>query len=698
MSPMTTFKGVRATGSTSSDSNAIPNGSEESSRKARARIAVLGNPNTGKTTLFNRLCGLRAHTANFPGITVDARVGRCLLERSGDTTFECTEVACDLVDLPGVYQLSLDLPETDLCRKFLGGEIESEDAVSAALVVVDATNLARNLRLVAEVRAAGHPVVVALNMIDLAQRRGLSIDSERLSGFVGGPVVSVCAKTGEGVQELRRALVGILDGVEINEPIQPIPEVANLRSLIQWADEVVTQSVGGDSAVGAATDTFTDRLDAAFTHPILGILLFGLVMGGLFSSIFWVASFPMDLMGWAFDFLTAKVASVLPAGAVNDLLSDGIIRGVGSVVVFLPQICLLFFLISILEDTGYLARAAFVMDRLLCRFGLPGQAFIPLLSSHACAIPGIMATKLIPDPKDRLATILVAPFMSCSARIPVYVLLTAILFGDQPLLAGFAFFGCYVLGAVMAMISALIARRTILPGRSRPMVLELPTYKMPSIRTAVYTTIDRATVFLKNAGTMILAICVVLWWLSAYPKVDPPAEVVTMRASAEAIQYSNPDEAAKILEQADRLEASNAQANSFIGRLGHFVEPVFKPVGYDWKLSVGVLSSFAAREVFVSTMGILISGTDEVDVEDSGFLHRFSEAPRDDGTPLFTTATSASLLVFYVLAMQCMPTMIVVKREVGSWKWVGLQWIYMSGMAYLFALAMYHGIRLISVS
>lgn len=696
MSPMTTFKAARATGSSSSDSNAMLDGSEESSKGAR--IAVLGNPNTGKTTLFNRLCGLRAHTANFPGITVDARVGRCLLARSGDTTCEGTAVECNLVDLPGVYQLSLDLPETDLCRKFLGGEIESEDGVAAALIVVDATNLARNLRLVAEVREAGHPVVVALNMIDLAQRRGLSIDSKKLSGFIGGPVVSVCAKTGEGVEELRAALVGSLAGETGVEPDRPIPEALNLRGLIQWADEVVTESVGGDSAVGDATDSLVDRLDAAFTHPILGILLFGLVMGGLFSTIFWVATFPMNLMGWFFDSLAVEVAKILPAGAVNDLLADGIIRGVGSVVVFLPQICLLFFLISILEDTGYLARAAFVMDRLLCRFGLPGQAFIPLLSSHACAIPGIMATKLIPDRNDRLATILVAPFMSCSARMPIYILLTAILFGTQPLLAGFAFFGCYVLGAVMAMISALIARRTILPGRSRPMVLELPTYKMPLIRSAVYTTIDRATVFLKNAGTMILAICVVLWWLSAYPKVDPPAEVMTMRASAETIQYSNPDESSKILEQADRLEALNAQAHSFIARLGHFVEPVFEPVGYDWKLSVGVLSSFAAREVFVSTMGILISGSDEVDVEDSGFLDRFSKSSRDDGSPVFTTATSASLLVFYVLAMQCMPTMVMVKRETGSWKWVGLQWIYMSGMAYLFALAMYHGLHLMGVS
>ena len=668
-----------------------------SSNNKRLRIALLGNPNTGKTTLFNRLCGLHAHTANFPGITVDARKGQCVIESGGvkDGLGGCR---CEIVDLPGIYLLSLNLPEVDLCRKYLSGEIESDRELSAALVVVDATNLARNLRLVAEVRAAGHPVVVALNMIDIAQRRGLTIDAEKLAKFVGAPVVSVCAKSGLGVDELRRVMRRVLLEGECDEPIDVIPDSSDIRGLVDWADRVVSASVGGGAAIGEATDSFTDRLDAAFTHPVLGIVVFGMVMGALFSTIFWLASFPMNLMSWVFDFLAASVGSILPAGPVHDLLADGIITGVGSVVVFLPQIFLLFLFISILEDTGYLARAAFVMDRFLCRFGLPGQAFIPLLSSHACAIPGIMATKLIPDRKDRLATILVAPFMTCSARVPVYVILIAIMFGDRPFLGGLVFFGCYVLGALMAMISAFIARRTILPGKSRAMVLELPTYKIPSLRTALYTSLDRAVTFLRNAGTTILAICVVLWWLSAYPKVDAPPEAAALRTQAETIQYVNPTRFDELMSEADGVENSYAQAHSYIGKLGHFVEPVFRPIGFDWKISVGVLSSFAAREVFVSTMGILISGSDAVDVEDQGFQSRFKAAKRDDGSPVFNTASSASLLIFYVLAMQCLPTMIMTRKETGGWKWVAVQWFYMSGMAYLFSLVMYHGLLMLGVS
>ncbi len=662
----------------------------------KIRVALLGNPNTGKTTLFNRLCGLRARTANFPGITVDSRIGQCTLKSE---SADLPSRRCEIVDLPGIYQLSLDLQEVELCNKFLRGEFEGSEKLAVAMIVVDATNLSRNLKLVAEVRAAGHPLVVALNMIDIAQRKGLTIDADKVAKFIGAPVVAICAKNGAGTDELRQALLHSIEHGNDLDPSEHIPDINEKRAMAQWADRVVTESVGGDHAIGSGTDTVTDRLDAAFTHPILGILVFGLIMGSVFSSIFWFASIPMDFIDWFFGYLGSTVGGWLPPGDLADFVTDGIIAGVGSVVIFLPQICLLFFLISLLEDTGYLARAAFVMDRLLCRFGLPGQAFIPLLSSHACAIPGIMSTKLIPDPKDRLTTILVSPFMSCSARVPVYVLLTAMLFGDQPLLAGLAFFACYILGAVMAMISAFAIRRTLLPGRSRPMVLELPTYKMPSVRSAIYTTIDRSVVFLRNAGTTILAICMVLWWLNAYPRPSaPPAEVMTMRAEAAAIEIANPDQFAAMMDEADLLEAQDAQARSFIGRLGHLAEPVFRPIGYDWKLSVGVLTSFAAREVFVSTMGVLISGTDEMDVEDQGVLARIRSSKRDDGTPLFTKATSASLLVFFVLAMQCLPTLAVTKRETASWKWAGFQLAYMSILAYGLAFITYQGIHLLGVS
>jgi ferrous iron transport protein B len=365
----------------------------------------------------------------------------------------------------------------------------------------------------------------------------------------------------------------------------------------------------------------------------------------------------MDLIDSVFGYLASIASNILPEGAVHDFVVDGLIAGIAGTVVFLPQICLLFFLISLLEDTGYLARAAFVMDRVLRRFGLPGQSFVPFLSAHACAIPAIMAARIVPDRRDRLATILVAPFFSCSARLPVYVLLVGVLFANQPFFAGLAFFGCYALGAGAAFLTAFIMRRTILPGKSRPMVLELPTYKWPSLRTAVLNTFDRAWIFLKNAGTVILAIVVVLWWLSAYPKVEAQQNTVQ--------------------------DASIQLSQSYAGQIGQFVSPVFEPLGYDWKLTVGVMTSFAAREVFVSTIAILVVGND--DFEDETILKKIEHATRSDGSPIFNAPTSASLLVFFVLAMQCLPTIAVTRRETGSWNWALLQLGYMTVLAWVCA-------------
>ncbi len=664
------------------------------------RVGLFGNPNTGKTTLFNRLCGLRAKTANFPGVTAEARVGHCASERH-------TPVAFEIIDLPGIYRLTLEVPESRVCRDIVQGSAlyQRPDAV---LIVVDATNLPRNLLLVGELLAQGLPTVVALNMIDLAQRRGLTIDAAELSRQIGCPVIPTMARKGTGVAEIKSALIGAVtdcttsrEAAEEHSSLESLAAIAsNPARLEEWADRAVAASVGGTDAVGEASDTVTERLDKAFTHPVLGLLIFAGVMAGLFTVIFQMATIPMDFIESLFGALGNWVSTTLPPGAINDLLAQGVIGGVGATVVFLPQICLLFFLISLLEDTGYLARAAFVMDRIMCRFGLPGQAFVPLLSSHACALPGIMSAKLIPDRHDRLATILVAPFMSCSARVPVYVLLTSLLFRDRPWLAGLAFFGCYLLGAAAGLISAFIARRTILRGRSRPMVLELPSYKMPALRTALWATLDRGLVFLKNAGTIILAISVVLWWLSAYPHTDPPQEAVQMRHQASEVMPTDPQAAKALNVQANRLEASNATRESYAGRLGRIIQPVFAPLGYDWQLTVGVLTSFAAREVFVATMSILLTGDEDADVsEDSGLIDRIRGATRDDGTtPVFTAATSASVLVFFVLAMQCLSTLVVTRRETGSWKWAGLQLGYMSVLAWVAAFITYQGLTLMGVS
>ncbi len=649
---------------------------------ARPRVALVGNPNTGKTTLFNHLCGLRAKTANFPGTTTDLRTGRARLGGA----------EAELVDLPGLYRLGLDLPESRLVRGVLHGSgvFRRPDAV---VVVVDATNLARNLCLVGELRAFAVPVVVALNMIDLARRRGISVDRERLAAALGCPVVPLVARQRTGVGELLAAVEGAL-GTAPGRP-EGLPEAACYADLMGWAETVAAASLGGEHAIGAAGDTVTERLDQAFTHPLLGVLVFGGVMFGLFWTLFALASVPMDLIEATFEHLGGWVGAAVPPGAVHDLLVDGVVGGIAGTVVFLPQICLLFFLISLLEDTGYLARAAFVMDRVLCRFGLPGHAFVPLLSSHACAIPGILSAKLIPDRADRLTTILVAPFMSCSARLPVYVLLTSLLFADRPLYAALAFVGCYLLGAGAALGTAFVARRTVLTGRSRPMVLELPSYKLPSLRSAFIAAWDQGTTFLRKAGTVIVAICVVMWWLSTYPAAGPAPAAEALRARA---QTAAPAERAALAAEAQGLDARHAQAQSFAGRIGRAVQPVFAPLGYDWQLTVGVLTSFMAREVFVSTMAVLLAGDAEADVEAAGVIESIRTAQRDDGRAVFTVATAASLLVFFVLAMQCLPTLAVTRREAGGWRWAALQLGYMTGLAYLAALAVYHGLHAFGVA
>ncbi|HJX26422.1 MAG TPA: ferrous iron transporter B, partial [Thermoanaerobaculia bacterium] len=517
------------------------------------------------------------------------------------------------------------------------------------------------------------------------------------SALLGCPVVPVVARRGDGLDELRAAVLSRLGsgtGTSLPRSLVQRLDPAAFASHEDWADRVVADGVGGR---GAALDTLTERLDQAFTHPVIGTLVFLAVMTGLFWTLFVLASVPMDLIEATFAHLGEWTAAVVPPGDVRDLLVQGVIGGIAGSVVFIPQICLLFFLLSLLEDTGYLARAAFVMDRILYRFGLPGHAFVPLLSSHACAVPGIMATPLIPDRQDRLTTILVAPLMSCSARVPVYVFLTSLLFADRPLYAGLAFAGCYLLGASAALFTAAITRRTILKGPSRPMVLELPSYKTPSLRNAFLLAFHQGVSFLRTAGTVIMAICLVMWWLSAYPRSQPPAESVALRQQAAALA-AQPDRAAELTSQADLLEARHAQAHSFAGRIGKTVQPVFAPLGYDWQLTVGVLTSFLAREVFVSTMSVLLVAGDGGDVESEGVLSRIHGARRDDGRPIFSPATAASLLVFFVLAMQCLSTLVVTRRETGSWRWPALQLGYMTSLAYLFAFVTFQGLRLLGVS
>jgi ferrous iron transport protein B len=646
---------------------------------AIGRVALIGNPNTGKTTLFNALCGARAKTSNFPGTTTAVRRGHSRWDGAGEI---------EVLDLPGVYDLTLDAPESEIARVALSGR--NAPAPDALIVVVDACNLARNLVLTAQVLSSTARTVVALNMCDLARRRGTTIDAAELSRRLGVPVVPIVARTHDGVAALRAALSASWHAHPSDLPSSD----AAAETIMAWAERVAAAVTTG--TVDQAADDLTERVDRVLTHPVLGLLVFLGVMGGLFWTLFALASIPMDLIEATFAHLGELIDTSLPEGPVRDLLSQGIVGGVAGTIVFLPQICLLFFLITLLEDTGYLARAAFVLDRLLNRFGLPGHAFVPLLTSHACALPGIMSARLISDRRDRLATILIAPFMSCSARLPVYVLLTTLLFSGNALAAGLVFAGCYLLGAGAALLTAALFGRTILPGRAKPMILELPTYKTPSLKNALLAAKDQGLSFLSTAGTVIVAICVVMWWLSAYPRIDTPAEAVALEARASAPGVS-PEQAEALRADAETMTSRASQAGSFAGRIGHTIAPVFEPLGFDWQLTVGVLTSFLAREVFVSTMSVLAGGQADADV-DEGVVDRIRTMTRDDGSKVFTPSVAAAALVFFVLAMQCLPTLTVTRKETGSLKYAALQLVYMSGLAYLVALVVYQGLRAAGVA
>ncbi len=702
-------------------------------------VALVGNPNVGKTTLFNRLCGERHHTSNFSGTTQEARVG--------DPRVIVDGASPRLVDLPGVYALDLDSSEARLARDSLDGRLAvrglPERAPDLVLFVVDAANLERNLVLVGEVLARGHRGVVALNMTDEAGRRGRAIDAGRLAGHLGCPVVPTVARRGEGVDALRQAVAAALleaagaaprhpeaspggdaddagravvvepdaaddaAGAPVGEPAPRLsspsrPAAADdLAAVRRWAGEVardVTRRPGAppeDAAAerpaggGAAADEhpWTDRIDGVLSHPVGGLVVFALVMSGLFAVIFRLAAWPMEWLDMAFGTLGGLVADAMPDGLLEQFLVDGVIAGVGATVVFLPQICLLFFLLSLLEDTGYLSRAALVADRWMRPFGLSGHSFVPMLSAHACALPAIAAARGIPDARERLATILVTPFLSCTARIPVYVLLTGLLFPGRPLAQGLAFTGCYLLGAVAAIGSAILARRTVARGPRRPLSLELPTYRRPSLRTALLTTWDRGWGFLRKAGTVILLIAMVLWWLGTFPRSGPSPEGETLRIEAAAIVETAPERAAALEAEAEAADAAHAVSRTALGRIGGLAEPLFAPIGADRTLTVGILASFAAREVFVTTMAVQLAGREEM--EEEGLLATLSGAERPDGTPLFDPATSWSLLVFYVLAMQCLPTLVMTAREAGGWRFAGLQLAWMTAVAWIAAFAVH---------
>jgi ferrous iron transport protein B len=705
------------------------------------RVAIAGNPNTGKTTLFNQLTGARGKVGNYPGVTVERHFATLELAGHGEV---------QLMDVPGTYSLSARSREEQLAIQAVAGlhPLERPDLV---VCVVDATQCVRNLYLVLQLLELGLPVVVALNMSDLLEETGQTLDARALADQLGVPCVPIVAAKGRGLSELKREMERVLADPRRGKPgwrwapDDPLleadmravakelpPEWANgdegrERALALWAllsvdetDELVQIPASLRSVVArkrklaeaslrnideeiirgrydwldaraklflhesGASSSLTDRIDRVLLHPALGFVIFLALMTVVFQALFAGAD---PIIGWIesfFAWLGNAVAGVLPPGLFADLVANGLIAGVGSVLVFLPQILLLFLFLGILEDTGYMARVAFLMDRVMKTLGLHGRAFVPMLSGYACAVPAILATRTMERQRDRLLTMLVVPLMTCSARLPVYGLLIAAMVplqGSGPFTQGLLLAGMYLFSTVIALLAAAVLGRTVLKGPRVPFLLEMPAYRVPHWASVVRMMWEKSAVFVKEAGTVILACTVAMWVLLSFPR-----QAAQPVPSAGAEIRSAPVDA--------QSEASAALQQSYGGRLGHTIEPAIAPLGFDWKIGIGLIGAFAAREVFVSTMAVVYGLEDEADESSAALRDRLRAETRRDGTKLYTPLVCFSLMVFFALSCQCMSTLAVVKRETRSWRWPSFLFAYMTVLAWIASFAVYQGGRL----
>src|SRR5215469_2729911 len=608
-------------------------------------FALVGTPNSGKTALFNALTGSRQKVANYPGVTVERKAG-ILQTPSGHSVY--------LIDLPGTYSLRGRSPDEEITRDVVLGRLASETPPDLLLCIADATNLRVALRLVIELKRVGRPLMLVLNMIDIARRRGIEIDLERLSAALGVPVVTSTAVRRGGTEELLRRMdelaAGALD--PSGENTWKPPTAGELRAAQREADRVIAAAVG----IPARPDTISARVDAVLLHPVAGLFILLCVLFVMFQAVFAWARPVMDLISSGFDALGVAAHDALPAGLLQSFIQNGVIAGVGNVIVFLPQILILFLFILLLEDLGYMARAAFLMDRIMGGAGLHGRAFIPLLSSFACAIPGIMATRVIDNRRDRLTTILVAPLMTCSARIPVYTLIISAFVPPRTVLGwlslqGLVMFGLYTAGIASALGMSWMFNRFLWRREpTEPFMLELPDYKRPRFRNIALGLLQRGQIFLRRAGTTIFAMMVVIWFLCSVPPA--PAD-----APEPPINYS------------------------LAARIGKVIEPVLRPVGFNWQIDIALIPGMAAREVAVASLGTVyaIEGADEDRAALGGTLAAH-----------WSLATALALLAWYVFAPQCASTLGVVRRETASWKWTAFLFSYMLTLAYLAAFATYH--------
>jgi ferrous iron transport protein B len=734
--------------------------------KSVITVALIGNPNTGKSTLFSALAGIHQHIGNYPGATVEKKTG----------TMKFAGVRYELVDLPGLYSLAPRSRDEMVAVDLLLGRQKDYPPIDAVICIVDAANLARNLYLTSQVQELGLPTVLAVNMLDVVIARGIEIDLPRLEQQLGMPAVGIQAHRRVGVAELKIALARAVAAKPCasetifppvferetswlaekcesfsaaDETKTPMPSFLARRLLLDsngYLERAISVDLdidlteylelargrlaaAGCNVPGVETSarydwvhrilngviaepghyhhTYSDHIDRVLTHRVAGPAIFAALMLVMFQAVFVWAHPAMDAIQAAIGALGGWVEGRMADGALRSLLVDGVISGAGGVLAFLPQILILYFFIGILEDCGYMARAAFLMDRTMSRIGLSGKSFIPMLSSFACTVPGIMAARVIEDERDRLTTILVSPLLTCSARLPIYALLIAAFIPGRSFLhglvnlQGLTLAGLYVLGIVMAVGAAIVLKRTLLRGRPPPFVMELPGYKWPSLRTVAYRVGQRGWVFLRCAGTLIMAVSVLVWaglYYPHYPKIAAPLvkERQKLQSRLERMGPEDPlkaETAARIYQLQRDIETAH-QHNSLLGRLGRFIEPVVKPLGWDWRIGCAVMASLPAREIVVATLGVMYNLGGNADLKSDADYTALQTRLRNvtwEGTdkPVYNIPVALSIMVFFALCVQCAPTLAVIRRETNSWRWPAFVFAYMTALAYIGALITY---------
>lgn len=686
------------------------------------KIALIGNPNVGKTSIFNALTGLNQKVGNYPGITVEKKVGNCILSEGKKAS---------IIDLPGTYSLNANSLDEQIAVNVLL-DSTSETYPDAVAVIADVENLKQNLLIFTQVKDLHLPTILVINMADQMKKKGISIDLQQLENQLNTKVILVSTRTSEGIETLKETFatyetlpkgnllnINTLDEAYFSKIQEVFPEENQYKNWILISQNIDNQSVINEELKNIKTESDIKRLkqreaiiryqfindvlkktysvdlakaeglraklDRLLIHKFWGYIIFSLILLLVFQAVNDWSSYPMEWIEKGFGVLIGWLKSVLPAGELTDLLTDGILAGIAGIVVFVPQIAILFFFIALLEESGYMSRVVFLMDNLMRRFGLNGKSVVPLISGVACAIPAVMVARNIEGWKERLITILVTPFMTCGARLPVYLIIVALVIPEGNFLIfsykALTLFGLYVLGFVTALISAFILDKVLKIRKNKSFfIAEMPNYKIPLWKNVGITVYEKTLGFVLGAGKFILAISIILWFLGShgmgekYENIEAQAEILS--------QQNNWEEAEK-----EHFIESQQLEYSYLGYIGKAVEPVFRPLGYDWKISIGVLSSFAAREVFVSTLSSIYSLGGDLDTEEEEgerlILEKLRSEKRPDGTPVYTFGTGISILLFYAFAMQCLSTVAIVKRETNSWKWTAIQWVFMTGLAYI---------------